>query len=78
MNKSQLTEFIKQQALTIGFTKAGVAPAKKLEHSDYLAQWLQAGYHGTMHWMENHTDKRRDSPGRGPSGSCRSGGSPAG
>jgi len=60
MNKSELTEFIKQQALTIGFTKAGVAPAKKLEHSDYLAQWLKAGYHGAMHWMENYTDKRRD------------------
>jgi epoxyqueuosine reductase len=60
MDKSQLTDHFKQTALDIGFTKVGIASAKKLSHADYLTQWLKSGHHGTMHWMENYLEKRQD------------------
>jgi len=60
MDKTQRTQFIKQKALDLGFTKVGAAPAKKLKHADYLQEWLKAGHHGSMHWMENYLEKRMD------------------
>lgn len=59
MKKSQ-TNLIKEKALSLGFHKVGIAPAKNLERSDYLKEWLNKGYHGQMHWMENYLDKRLD------------------
>lgn len=44
-----------------GFIAVGVAAARKLdEEEDRLKTWLEKGYHGTMHYMENHFDKRLD------------------
>ena len=34
--------------------------AEKLEEEARLEQWLKAGSHGKMHYMENHFDKRVD------------------
>ena len=28
------------------------------QHRDYLAKWLEAGYHGEMEWMASHGQKR--------------------
>lgn len=60
MMVSEISRIIKEAANSLGFEKVGIAPAKKLEHSDYLDQWLKAGYHGSMRWMENYLEKRKD------------------
>ena len=44
-----------------GFIAVGVAAARKLsKEEDRLKTWLEKGYHGTMHYMENHFEKRLD------------------
>ncbi len=55
----QLTEKIKKKALGLGFTKIGIAKADQLhEESGHLTEWLSKGYHATMGWMENNSEKR--------------------
>ncbi len=39
----------------------GIARAERLdEEARRLEEWLNRGYHGTMHWMERHFDLRVD------------------
>lgn len=55
------TQFLKSAALRAGFSHIGVARAERMEPEERrLEQWLNQGNHGTMHWMENHFDKRVD------------------
>lgn len=59
--KQQYSNFIKVQAKRLGFLGCGIAKADFLEEeAPRLEQWLQNGYHGEMHYMENHFDKRLD------------------
>jgi len=59
--KQQYSNFIKAQAKRLGFLGCGIAKADFLEEeAPRLEQWLQNGYHGEMHYMENHFDKRLD------------------
>ena len=58
--EKHLTSIIKEKAYSLGFEKVGIAVAKKLEHSDYLDKWIKAGYHGSMKWMENYLEMRKD------------------
>ena len=45
----------------MGFSFCGIARAGFLEEeATRLEQWLRAGQHGKMHYMENHFDKRLD------------------
>lgn len=61
MDKEQLTHLLKAKAHELGFMDCGVAQAGFLEEeAPRLEQWLRAGNHGTMQWMENHFDKRLD------------------
>ncbi|HHM02987.1 MAG TPA: tRNA epoxyqueuosine(34) reductase QueG [Caldithrix abyssi] len=60
MSNRELTDFIRQSALELGFSKVGMAPAGKLPKSEFLREWLSAGHHGRMKWMENYLDKRMD------------------
>lgn len=56
-----LTTFVKSAALRAGFSHVGVARAERMEPEERrLEEWLNQGRHGTMHWMENHFDKRVD------------------
>ncbi|MGA0415594.1 MAG: tRNA epoxyqueuosine(34) reductase QueG, partial [Flavobacteriaceae bacterium] len=56
--------WIKQEAQDLGFLSCGIAEATFLEEeAPRLEQWLKAGHHGTMHYMERHFDKRLD-PGK--------------
>lgn len=55
------TLLIKQKALELGFSFAGVSKAGFLEHeAKKMEDWLQKGFHGKMTYMENHFDKRLD------------------
>lgn len=55
------TRFIKATAARLGFSYCGIARAEKLnEDARRLEQWLSKNHHGSMHYMENHFDKRID------------------
>lgn len=57
----QLSQIIKQKALDFGFQNCGIAKAGFLEEeAPRLEQWLKAGMHGEMQYMENYFDKRLD------------------
>jgi epoxyqueuosine reductase len=61
MNRRELTNKIRQTALDIGFTKAGVTSAAPFdEAADRLQEWVSSGAHGLMSYMERGHDKRRD------------------
>lgn len=61
MNKSVHTTLIKQTALQLGFNYCGIAKAEYLnEDARRLERWLQQGFQGKMHYMQNHFDLRVD------------------
>ncbi len=56
-----LTEKIKAKAIELGFDACGIARAEYLEEdATRLEEWLRAGYHGKMGYMENYREKRTD------------------
>jgi epoxyqueuosine reductase len=56
-----LSDKIKSHALELGFHKVGIARAVPLAaEGARLFQWLDAGYHGEMAWMERWREKRVD------------------
>jgi epoxyqueuosine reductase len=56
-----LAQQIKDEAQRLGFTLCGISAAAQLEReARHLEEWLRRGNHGTMHWMENHFEKRTD------------------
>lgn len=55
------TEAVREAAKRLGFDACGFSRARRLTGEEQrLEEWLSAGHHGTMHWMENHFDKRVD------------------
>jgi len=60
-DKSHNSKIIKSIAYDLGFDFCGVSKAGFLEEeAPKLEDWLKKGYHGKMHYMENHFDKRLD------------------
>jgi epoxyqueuosine reductase len=58
---AQHTRLVKQLALDLGFSFVGVAKARQLDaEARKLEEWLNRNYHGEMHYMANHFDKRID------------------
>ncbi len=56
-----LARALKEEAARLGFIACGIAEATRLDdEARRLEEWLAAGLHGTMHWMERHFDKRVD------------------
>jgi epoxyqueuosine reductase len=61
VNTQALTSLIKQRALELGFTKAGVTSAAPFdEEADRFEAWVAQGSHGLMGWLKRNHDKRRD------------------
>lgn len=61
LSKEKNTKIIKCIASDLGFDFCGVSKAGFLEdEAPKLEDWLKKGYHGKMHYMENHFDKRLD------------------
>ncbi len=55
------THLIRAEATRLGFSFTGFARARPLDaEARLLEQWLHRGYHGDMHYMENHFEKRID------------------
>lgn len=58
MTRAQ-TEFIKQEALRLGFDACGVAKAEFLEKdAEFFSDWLKNGYNARMSYLERNVDKR--------------------
>ena len=54
-------QWIKEEALALGFLSCGISKAGFLEdEAPRLEHWLNTNQHGEMHYMENHFDKRLD------------------
>ncbi len=55
----RLKKRLKEQALTLGFELAGIAPALPADGFDRLQKWLAAGFGGSMAYMGRHELARR-------------------
>lgn len=56
---AELSRHIKAKALELGFNACGISEAKLLEQDrSRLLHWLASGFHGTMTYMANHSEKR--------------------
>jgi epoxyqueuosine reductase len=51
---------IKQWARQLGFDLVGIAPAEPIPHADKFKDFLVKGYHGDMHYLGRHVEKRLD------------------
>lgn len=61
MTKHELTFRIKQLALEVGFTQAGVTSAEPFDDAAaHLDEWVKRGMHGMMAYMERGHEKRHD------------------
>ena len=59
--RSRHTQWIKEEALRLGFDSIGVSEAEFLENeAPRLESWLKSGFQGQMSYMETHFDKRLD------------------
>ena len=56
------TSLIKSTALKIGFQKVGISSPKAIKRAnrEYLDEWLKSGKNGTMHWLDNRNEERKD------------------
>ena len=59
---SELSNKIKAEALSLGFSACGIARAEPVstDVAEGFMAWLQHGGHATMAYMENHLEKRLD------------------
>jgi epoxyqueuosine reductase len=53
-----LSEFIKEQALDLGFDLVGLTSARPHKDSAFFREWIGKGHHASMAWMERGAEKR--------------------
>ena len=54
-------QWIRQQALAVGFDDCGVAHAERLDDdAAFMEQWVARGLHGNMSYLERNREKRYD------------------
>ena len=56
MNPSELTQSLKAEAKRLGFQLTGACPAVSPVGFDQFSQWLDAGYAGEMHYLEERKE----------------------
>jgi epoxyqueuosine reductase len=54
----KLAEDIRAWSKELGFDEIGITNTDLSEHETHLMNWLAAGYHGEMHYMDQHGTKR--------------------
>lgn len=57
-----LKSWIKQQAYGLGFNDCVIAHPDTSDQLPYLIEFLEAGFHGDMHYLETHLEKRAHPP----------------
>lgn len=55
---TELTKQIKNWGIELGFDAVGITSTELDEHETYLMNWLAAGHHGEMGYMNKHGIKR--------------------
>ncbi len=60
MNAATLTRQVRDRALSLGFTRVGVAPAVRSTHAGFLERWLADGRHGEMAYLAREPSRRAD------------------
>ena len=61
MDKQIISQYIKDEAINLGFSHCGISQATFLEEeAAHLSSWLAKQYNGEMKYMENHFDMRLD------------------
>lgn len=58
--RTALTQAIKERALALGFDRVAVGPADPPDHAAAFDAWLEAGYAGTMDYLERGRTERLD------------------
>jgi epoxyqueuosine reductase len=59
MTTTGLTEYVRNEALRLGFLDCGFARVRHLsEHENFYLEWLRKGNHASMEYMERNIDKR--------------------
>ena len=57
--KDQLSQFIKDEAIKLGFADCGISKAEHLpENETYMEEWLKNGNNGEMGYLEKNKEKR--------------------
>ena len=60
-SKEEITKYIKHKALDIGFNAVGISKAEKIEgFSQKYKEWIKAGFHAEMAYMERNIEKREN------------------
>lgn len=62
MTTADITKFIKDKALELGFEACGIAKVSPIPESEkeHYQSWLTGNRHAGMHYMERNQDKRYD------------------
>jgi epoxyqueuosine reductase len=58
LDYAALARHIKRWGQELGFQQVGISDTRLEEDEAYLLQWLQAGYHGEMEYMQRHGTRR--------------------
>ena len=57
---SRPAEAVKRRAMALGFDAVGVTTLEPNAHAPELDRWLEAGYAGTMTYLQRQAEKRKD------------------
>lgn len=62
VSSEELSRFIKEEALRLGFDACGFAAVDKVgeRHAERYRSWIEKELNGRMHYMANHRDMRLD------------------
>jgi epoxyqueuosine reductase len=52
-----ISELIKHSARELGFDLAGIAPVEQFSELAYFPEWIAAGHHGEMRYLESRTNE---------------------
>ncbi|QDG50851.1 tRNA epoxyqueuosine(34) reductase QueG [Persicimonas caeni] len=55
-----LSQKIITRARELGFDRAAIVPARRLEHAEQYLEWLKEGRHGDMNYLDRYHDLRVD------------------
>jgi epoxyqueuosine reductase len=53
---TDISEAVKQSARELGFDLAGIAPVQQFGELEYFPEWIAAGHHGEMRYLETRTE----------------------
>tara|TARA_E500000178_G_scaffold353877_1_gene421001 strand:- start:717 stop:1820 length:1104 start_codon:yes stop_codon:yes gene_type:complete len=51
---------IEKKCLDLGFSNFGISTPDISTHKDFLKQWIESGFSGTMSWISKHAEYRLD------------------